>query len=124
MRYIFLFIFLLGGLALKFHFEDEELHSYKYSGEETRKSLLNGINKNKLQLENHPQVLTGFTPSEDSSDQEIPNKQELTDIAEEHQRGLEEIESEEEYKQKIQQKITENGSDFISLNKKRQRDRK
>jgi hypothetical protein len=127
MRYIIFFICILGGFALKFHFENEELESYK----QKKKSLptLNGIGqspslsteKDNAFSQNASQASSDLVPLENSFEEEIPDQQESADLAEEHQKGLDDIESEEDYKNKIQQKIDESGSDFISLNKKKVR---
>ena len=111
-------------MALKLHLENEELLSGHHNGPikgatDIQNSKLDNLKLNQSKNRNVNQFQIGNSSGEDISDDEIPDNQELTDLAEEHQRGIEEIESETEYEEKIRQKIYESGSDFISLNKKK-----
>ncbi len=70
---------------------------------------------------NERQIAVGNFPEENNTEDNLPDNDELTDQAEEFQKNIEEIESDEEYERMVSKSMHEGGSDFISLNKKKTR---
>ena len=76
------------------------------------------LEKNTL---NERQIAIGNLAEENNTEDNLPDNQEVTDLAEEYQKNIEEIESEEEYERMVRNSMYESGSDFISLNRKKTR---
>ena len=127
MKYFILLIFILGGVAFKLHLENDQLlsNSSPSINQVTikhAKSKLNTIKVTEPQIGNTNHAEPSDLSEKEPDDEELPDNQQITDLAEDHQRGIDEIESESEYEQIIRKKMYEDGSDFISLNKKKIKD--
>ncbi len=131
MKYFILFGLFLFITALVLHLENKKILIESHSDDiPQNKSKLfyqsaRIFQSEKMFLEsnslNERQIAVGNFPEENNTEDNLPDNDELTDQAEEFQKNIEEIESDEEYERMVSKSMHEGGSDFISLNKKKTR---